>query len=126
MKTIFLLGNVLSMSVERYRSSPRRRRFSDEGTKRNEETRSANARRERHEKTKTRQARRLTLVEGIDDVLGVVLDDIGVGEERNPVTRLSLGSLDSVHRETSRETGDSSKDGLEGLGLMMGDVVLED
>jgi len=65
-------------------------------------------------------------VQGIDDVLRVVLDDIGVGEERNPVARLSLGSLDSVHREASRKTGDSSEDGLEGFGLMMGDVVLED
>lgn len=47
------------------------------------------------------------LVKGIDNVLRVVLNDIRVGENWNPVTVSSLRRLDSVHRETTRKTGDS-------------------
>jgi len=35
-------------------------------------------------------------VKGIDDVFGIVLDDIGVGKDGDPVSTFSLGRLDSV------------------------------
>jgi hypothetical protein len=35
-------------------------------------------------------------VKGIDDVFGIVLDDIRVGEDGDPVSSFSLGRLDSI------------------------------
>lgn len=65
------------------------------------------------------------LVKGVDDVFRIVFDDIGIGEDGNPVTFSSLRGFDSVHGETTWETGDSSENGFESLGEMMGYVVLE-
>lgn len=65
-------------------------------------------------------------MERIDDVLRVVLDDVGVGEDGDPVAVASFRRLDAVHREASGEAGDSAEDRLERLGEMMRDVVLED
>jgi hypothetical protein len=35
-------------------------------------------------------------VKGIDNVFGIVFDDIGVGEDGDPVASFSLGRLDSI------------------------------
>lgn len=72
------------------------------------------------------EQQKILLMQRVDDVLGVVLDDIGVGQDRNPVVLSSLGRLDAVHAETAGQAGDTTKDRLEGLGQVMGDEVLED
>jgi hypothetical protein len=65
-------------------------------------------------------------VQGIDDILRVVLDDVRVSNDGDPVAGVTLWRLDSVHREATGKTGNTSEDGLERLGLVMRDVVLED
>jgi hypothetical protein len=55
-----------------------------------------------------------------------VFHNVRVGEDRDPVTGIALGSLDAVHAETTRQTGNTSKHGLESLGHMVGDIILED
>lgn len=72
------------------------------------------------------EEQQILLVEGIDDVLRIVFDNIGVGEDRDPVSRLALGRFDAVDRETAGQTRNTTKHGLERLGKMMGDIVLED
>lgn len=66
------------------------------------------------------------LVQGVDNVLGVVLANVGVCQDRNPVTGLSLGRLDTVDTETSGKTSHTSEHRLESLGQVVGNVVLED
>lgn len=59
------------------------------------------------------------LVQGVDDVFGIMLHDVGISQNWHPVVLVALWCLDSVHAETSGETGDTTKNGLEGFGLMM-------
>jgi hypothetical protein len=44
-----------------------------------------------------------------------VFDNVRVGEDRNPIILSTLWSLDAIHTETSRKTGNTTEDGLEGL-----------
>lgn len=62
-------------------------------------------------------------MQGIDNVLGVVFDDIGVGENRDPVVLATLGGLDTVHAETPRQTSNTTKDGFESLSQVMRNEV---
>jgi len=55
------------------------------------------------------------LVQGVDDVFGIMLHDVGIGQDWHPVILIALWCLDSVHAETSGKTGDTTKNGLEGL-----------
>ena len=64
-------------------------------------------------------------MECVDDIFGIVLDDIGVGKDGDPVSTFSLGRLDSVDRETSRKTSDTTEYGLERLGQVVRDVVFK-
>jgi hypothetical protein len=66
------------------------------------------------------------LVQRVDDVLRVVLDDVGIGEDGDPVAIAALRSLDAVHWETTGKTGDTAEHRLESLSEMVRDVVLED
>lgn len=66
------------------------------------------------------------LVQRVDDVLGVVLDDVRVGEDGDPVVLAALGRLDAVHTEAAGQTGDTTEDGFERLALVVGNEVLED
>jgi hypothetical protein len=103
----------LRRRVVRYRSSPRWRRFLRlrEGSREELVSRRAST-----------VADRVYSLKGVDSVLRVVHDD-AVGDEERFV---GVGSSKSVHGETSRKTGDGSEERLEGLGEMMGDVVLVD
>ena len=65
-------------------------------------------------------------MQGVDNVLRVMFDNIRIGQDRHPVTCLAFGRLDSVHGETTRKTGDTAKHGLECLSQVMGNVVFED
>lgn len=65
-------------------------------------------------------------MQSIDDILRVMLYNIGVGEDGDPVALATFGGLDAIHGETSGETGDSTEYRLECLGKMMRHVVLED
>lgn len=60
------------------------------------------------------------------DGLAVLLDNLGLDDEGNPVVARRLASLQPEHRETSGETGHTTEYGLEGLGVMVGDEVFED
>jgi len=64
-------------------------------------------------------------VQRVDDILRVVLAYIGIGKNGDPVTAVAFWRLYPVHAETTRETGDTTKDGLEGFSEMMRDVVFE-
>lgn len=85
-------------------------------------------------------------MKGVNDVLRVVLDDLGRGKNWDPVA-LTLGCLDPVHlkgatlvshcepgrriargtnRKAAGQTSDLAKRGLERLGQMMRDIVLKD
>lgn len=59
------------------------------------------------------------LVQGVDDVFGIMLHDVGIGQDWHPVILIALWCLDSVHAETSGKTGDTTKNRLKGFGLMM-------
>lgn len=65
-------------------------------------------------------------MQGVHDVFRVVFHDVRIGEDRNPVSAISLGRLDTVHTETTGETSHTSEDRFECLGVMVGDVVFED
>ncbi len=56
----------------------------------------------------------------------VLLDDFGLGDEGDPVVIALLPGFEAVHGETTGKTGHTTKDGLEGLGQMMGDEILVD
>lgn len=62
-------------------------------------------------------------VQCIDNVLRVVFDDVRVGKDRDPVVLAALGGLDTVHAETTGETGNTAKDGFESLSQVVGDEV---
>ena len=68
----------------------------------------------------------ILLVEGVDNVFGVVLDNVGVGEDGHPIILATLRGFDAVHGKATWETGYTTEDGLEGLGKVVRDKVLED
>ena len=41
------------------------------------------------------------LVKGIDNVLRVVLHNVGIREDRNPITSITLWCLDTIHAEAT-------------------------
>lgn len=49
----------------------------------------------------------------VDHIFGVVLDNVGVGKNRDPVVLAALGGFDAVHAETTRKTCDTTKDRFE-------------
>jgi len=72
------------------------------------------------------EKQQVLLVQGVDHVLGIVLDDVGIGKNRYPVILTTLGCLDAVHAETPGKTGYTTKSGLERFGEMVRDKVLKD
>lgn len=70
--------------------------------------------------------KQILLVQGIDDILGVVFDNVGISEDRNPIAAGAFRCFDPIHAEATRKTSDTTKHGLECLCEMMRDVVLED
>lgn len=66
------------------------------------------------------------LVERVDNVLRIVFHNIRVSENGDPIAVFFLGCLDSVHRETTWKTSNTTKHGLESLGHVMGNIVFED
>jgi hypothetical protein len=81
---------------------------------------------ERREVSILSEEEQVLLVQRVDDVLRVVLDDVGIGEDGDPVPVVSLGRLETVHGEASREAGDAPEDGLGSLDELLSGVVLED
>ena len=62
-----------------------------------------------------------------DFALAVRLTYAGLRQNWHPIlTTISSSSFETVHRETSRKTGDTAKHAFEGFGQMMRDVVFED
>lgn len=59
----------------------------------------------------------------VDNVLRVVLNNVGVSEDWNPIILAALGCFDAVHGEATGETSHAAKDGFEGLGKVMRDEV---
>lgn len=72
------------------------------------------------------EQKQVLLVQRVHDVLRVVLDDIRVGQDRHPVVLGALGRFDAVHAEASGQARDTAEDGLERLGEVVRDEVLED
>ena len=64
-------------------------------------------------------------MQGIDDVLRVVLHDVRIREDRDPVSAIAFGRLDTVHAETTGQTSDTSEHGLECLVQVVRDVIFE-
>ena len=79
---------------------------------------------ERRQEAILSKKQQVLLVQRLDNVLRVFLDNFGFGDDWDPV--VALASLEAVHAEASRQTGHTSKDRLEALAEMMGDVVLKD
>ena len=52
-----------------------------------------------------------------------MLDDVGVGEDGDPVVLPAFGRFDAVHAEAAGEAGDTAEDGFEGFGEVVGDEV---
>lgn len=71
------------------------------------------------------EQKQVLLVQRVNHVLRVVLDDVRVGKDRNPVVLPAFGSLDAVHAETSWKTGNTTKDGFERFGQVVRDEVLK-
>lgn len=69
------------------------------------------------------QEKQVLLVQGVNHVFRVMLDNVRVGQNGHPVVLTTLGSLDTVHRETTGQTSDTTEDGLERLGLVMRNEV---
>lgn len=44
------------------------------------------------------------LVQRVDHVLGIVFDNVRIGEDRDPVVLVSFRSFDAVHAEAARKT----------------------
>ena len=80
---------------------------------------------ERREVTILSEQEQVLLVKRVDNVLSVVLADVRVGQDGNPVAGFALGSLDTVNRETTGKTSHTSEHGFEGFGQVMRDIVLE-
>lgn len=59
--------------------------------------------------------------------LTIRLTDAGLRQDWHPIlTAISSSGLESIHRETSRETSDATEYAFEGLGEMVRDVIFED
>lgn len=69
------------------------------------------------------EQQKVLLVQSIDRVLRVFLDDFRLGDDGHPVT-VALACLETIHTETARQTGHTTKDRLEAFGQMMRDKVL--
>lgn len=52
----------------------------------------------------------------VNNVFGVVFNNIGVGKNRDPIVLATLGSFDAIHAETTGQTSHTTKDRLESLG----------
>jgi hypothetical protein len=62
-------------------------------------------------------------VQRVDHILRIVLDNVRIGQNWYPVVLTTFGRLDTVHAETTRETGDTTENRLERLGQVVGDEV---
>lgn len=62
-------------------------------------------------------------MQGSDDTLRVFRDDSGLDKNGEPVAFVQLSSFQTIHREASRKTSDSSEDGFERFVQMMTDVI---
>jgi hypothetical protein len=52
-----------------------------------------------------------------------VLDNVRISQDRHPVVLATLGSFNTVHRETTGQTSDTTEDGLERFGLVVRNEV---
>ena len=71
------------------------------------------------------QQQQVLLVQRVHDVLRVVLHHVRVREDGHPVVLPALGRLDPVHAEAAGQARDPAEDGLERLGEVVRDEVLE-
>ena len=55
-----------------------------------------------------------------------MLDDVWVGQDRNPVVLATFRRFDTVHAEAAGKAGDTAKDGFEGFGEVVRDEVPDD
>lgn len=69
---------------------------------------------------------KILLVQRVDNILRIVLDNVGIGNDGHPVTVGTLWRLDSVGTKASGQTSDTAKAGFKGLCLVVRDVVLKD
>ena len=65
------------------------------------------------------EKQQVLVVKGFNDVFGVMLDDVRVSQNGDPIVLVALGCLDAVHAETTGKTCDTSEDGFERLGQVM-------
>jgi hypothetical protein len=66
---------------------------------------------------------KVLLVQGVDYVLRVVFHNVGISEDGDPVVLAAFGGFDSIHGETTWETGNTTKDGFERFSLVVGNEV---
>ena len=78
------------------------------------------------EETIFSEKKEVLLVQSRDDGLAVFLDDLGLDDEGDPVVAALLPRLQPEHGETPWQTRDTTKDGLKGLRVVMGNEVFED
>jgi hypothetical protein len=52
-----------------------------------------------------------------------VFDNVGVGQNWDPVVLTALWSFDAIHAETARQTGDTTENGLERFGQVVRDEI---
>lgn len=75
------------------------------------------------EKTVFTQQQQIFLMQGGDDALAVLARHLGLDNDGYPIVVGLLARLDAVHGETAGKTGDTAKDRLERLGLVVRDKV---
>lgn len=61
------------------------------------------------------EEQQVLLVQRVDNILRVPFHDIGICQNRDPVSSVALGSLDPVHTETTGQTSNTTEHGFERL-----------
>jgi hypothetical protein len=81
---------------------------------------------ERSEVSVLPKKQKILFVQRVDDVFRIMFDDVGIGQNGDPVPRvIALGSLDPIHTEAARQASDSTEQRFERFREMMGNIVLE-